>query len=99
MANRGEIAVRSSRPAARSALRPWPSTPKLTETRCGGEAALMTMLQSCSPGLVVVNVDNGFGAGAAAALIAKQVASKSSSQHSSLRAARSSRATGAEHAG
>ena len=35
-----------------------------------GEAALATMLQSCSPGLVVVNIDNGIGAGAAAALIA-----------------------------
>ena len=37
-----------------------------------GESALMTMLQSCSPGLVVVNIDNGFGVGATAALIAKQ---------------------------
>ncbi len=37
-----------------------------------GEAALKTMLQSCSPGLVVVNIDNGFGAGATAALIARQ---------------------------
>jgi NCAIR mutase (PurE)-related protein len=37
-----------------------------------GEAALMTMLQSCSPGLLVVNIDNGFGAGCAAVLIAKQ---------------------------
>ena len=37
-----------------------------------GESALMTMLQSCSPGLVVVNIDNGFGAGCAASLIAKQ---------------------------
>ncbi len=36
-----------------------------------GESALMTMLQSCSPGLVVVNIDNGFGAGCAAALIAR----------------------------
>lgn len=35
-----------------------------------GEAALNTMLQSCSTGLVVVNIDNGVGAGAAAALIA-----------------------------
>jgi NCAIR mutase (PurE)-related protein len=35
-----------------------------------GEAALTTMLQSCSTGLVVVNIDNGIGAGAAAALIA-----------------------------
>jgi hypothetical protein len=35
-----------------------------------GEAALMSMLQSCAPGLTVVNIDNGFGAGATAALIA-----------------------------
>ena len=37
-----------------------------------GEAALLGMLQSCSPGLVVVNIDNGIGAGATAALIARQ---------------------------
>ena len=37
----------------------------------GGQAALMCMLQSCSPGLVVVNIDNGFGAAAAAALMAR----------------------------
>ena len=37
-----------------------------------GEAALLTMLQSCSTGLVVVNVDNGVGAGAAAVLIASR---------------------------
>ena len=36
-----------------------------------GEAALLGMLQSCSPGLVVVNVDNGIGAGATAGLIAR----------------------------
>lgn len=36
-----------------------------------GTAALYSMLQSCSPGLVVVNIDNGVGAGAAAALIAR----------------------------
>lgn len=35
----------------------------------GGMAALNAMLQSCSPGLVVVNIDNGVGAGATAALI------------------------------
>ena len=29
-----------------------------------GIGALTTMLQSCSPGLLVVNIDNGFGAGA-----------------------------------
>ncbi|MCM8792569.1 MAG: nickel pincer cofactor biosynthesis protein LarB [Candidatus Omnitrophica bacterium] len=38
-----------------------------------GESALMTMLQSCSPGLLVVNIDNGFGAACAAVLIAKQI--------------------------
>ncbi len=39
-----------------------------------GEGALMTMLQSCSPGLTVVNIDIGFGAGATAALIARRAA-------------------------
>ncbi len=39
-----------------------------------GEAALMTMLQSCAPGLTVVNIDNGFGAGSTAALIANLLA-------------------------
>ncbi|HSS92539.1 MAG TPA: nickel pincer cofactor biosynthesis protein LarB [Candidatus Dormibacteraeota bacterium] len=39
-----------------------------------GEAALGTMLQSCSTGLVVVNIDNGIGAGAAAVLIAARAA-------------------------
>ena len=40
----------------------------------GGIGALTTMLQSCSPGLVVVNIDNGIGAGATAALIANRAA-------------------------
>jgi NCAIR mutase (PurE)-related protein len=39
-----------------------------------GEAALMGMLQSCSPGLAAVNIDNGVGAGATAALIARGAA-------------------------
>ena len=39
-----------------------------------GEAALTTMLQSCSTGLVVVNIDNGVGAGAAAVLMAARAA-------------------------
>lgn len=39
-----------------------------------GTAAIMGMLQSCSPGLSVVNVDNGVGAGATAALIANRAA-------------------------
>jgi NCAIR mutase (PurE)-related protein len=29
----------------------------------GGVSALLTMLNSCSPGVCVVNIDNGFGAG------------------------------------
>jgi NCAIR mutase (PurE)-related protein len=29
------------------------------------------MLNSCAPGVVVVNIDNGFGAGYAAGLIAR----------------------------
>jgi len=37
-----------------------------------GAGALMTMLQTCSPKIAVVNIDNGFGAGVFAALIAKQ---------------------------
>jgi pyridinium-3,5-biscarboxylic acid mononucleotide synthase len=39
-----------------------------------GEAALLGMLQSCSPGLVAVNIDNGIGAGVTAALIARRCA-------------------------
>jgi hypothetical protein len=36
----------------------------------GGVAALLSMLQTCAPGLAVVNIDNGIGAGAMAARIA-----------------------------
>lgn len=39
-----------------------------------GTAALLSMLQTCAPGLVVVNIDNGIGAGAAAGMIANRVA-------------------------
>lgn len=44
-------------------------------TSCGyganfrGLSALLTMLNSCSPGVTVVNIDNGFGAGYFASLI------------------------------
>lgn len=37
----------------------------------GGIAALLTMLNSCSPGVAVVNIDNGFGAGYLAATVIK----------------------------
>ncbi len=46
-------------------------------TSCGygasfqGLSALLTMLNSCSPGVAVVNIDNGFGAGYFAALMNK----------------------------
>jgi pyridinium-3,5-biscarboxylic acid mononucleotide synthase len=35
----------------------------------GGLAPLLTMLNSCAPGIAVVNIDNGFGAGCMAHLI------------------------------
>lgn len=46
-------------------------------TSCGyganfaGLSALLTMLNSCSPGVAVVNIDNGFGAGYFASMINK----------------------------
>jgi NCAIR mutase (PurE)-related protein len=39
-----------------------------------GIAALLSMLQTCAPGLSVVNIDNGVGAGITAAMIANGVA-------------------------
>jgi NCAIR mutase (PurE)-related protein len=39
-----------------------------------GEAALLSMLQTCAPGMAVVNIDNGIGAGAMAGLIANRMA-------------------------
>ncbi|MCH8205681.1 MAG: nickel pincer cofactor biosynthesis protein LarB, partial [Chloroflexi bacterium] len=39
-----------------------------------GLAALLAMLNSCAPGIGVVNIDNGFGAGYLAALINKAAA-------------------------
>ncbi len=39
----------------------------------GGLAALLAMLNSCAPGVAVVNIDNGFGAGVFAARVARQV--------------------------
>jgi NCAIR mutase (PurE)-related protein len=40
----------------------------------GGIAALLAMLNSCSPGITVVNIDNGFGAGVFAARVARRIA-------------------------
>ena len=43
-------------------------------TGAGGLAAVLAMLNSCAPGVVVVNVDNGFGAGVHAARVATRAA-------------------------
>ncbi len=47
----------------------------------GGVAALYSMLQTCAPGLAVVNIDNGVGAGAVAALIANRAAAARNTQN------------------
>ncbi len=43
-----------------------------------GTGALTTMLQACSPGIAVVNIDNGIGAGVMAGLIANRAATQRS---------------------
>ena len=42
----------------------------------GGVSALLGMLNSCSPNVTVVNIDNGFGAAYSAVLIARSAASR-----------------------
>lgn len=49
-----------------------------------GTGALMSMLQSCSPGIAVVNIDNGIGAGAMAGLIANRAAGARSDRASGV---------------
>jgi NCAIR mutase (PurE)-related protein len=44
----------------------------------GGVAALYSMIQGCAPGLGVVNIDNGIGAGALAGMIANRAALRAS---------------------
>ena len=41
-------------------------------TGAGGLAAILAMLNSCAPGIVVVNIDNGYGAGVHAARVARR---------------------------
>ena len=43
-------------------------------TSFGGVTALLAMLNSCAPGVTVVNIDNGYGAGVFAARVARQTA-------------------------
>jgi len=45
-----------------------------------GLAALLGMLNSCSPGVTVVNIDNGFGAGVFAARVARNAAPRASGE-------------------
>jgi NCAIR mutase (PurE)-related protein len=47
----------------------------------GGLAALLAMLNSCAPGIGVVNIDNGFGAGYLAAMINKTARLEGSGDH------------------
>jgi pyridinium-3,5-biscarboxylic acid mononucleotide synthase len=42
----------------------------------GGIAALLAMLNSCAPGVTVVNIDNGFGAGVFASRVARRIAGR-----------------------
>src|SRR6478672_6701053 len=49
----------------------------------GGLAAIMAMLNSCAPGIVVVNIDNGYGAGVHAARVARRAAPRPSSNAAS----------------
>jgi NCAIR mutase (PurE)-related protein len=42
----------------------------------GGLAALLAMLNSCAPGVTVVNIDNGYGAGVFAARVARRVGTR-----------------------
>ena len=43
----------------------------------GGLAALLSMLNSCAPGVAVVNIDNGFGAAQMAFAILERIRAKS----------------------
>jgi NCAIR mutase (PurE)-related protein len=40
----------------------------------GGLSALLGLLNSCAPGITVVNIDNGYGAGVFAARVARRAA-------------------------
>ncbi len=46
----------------------------------GGLAALLGMLNSCAPGVTVVNIDNGFGAGVFAARVARNARPRSEAE-------------------
>lgn len=62
---------------------PVVALPTSTGYGFGGEGlgALTTMLQTCAPGMAVVNIDNGIGAGIMAGLIANRAAGQRSESH------------------
>ena len=51
----------------------------------GGVAALLAMLNSCAPGVTVVNIDNGYGAGVFAARVARRAGPRRSEAESEPR--------------
>jgi NCAIR mutase (PurE)-related protein len=58
----------------------------------GGIAPLLSMLNSCAAGVTVVNIDNGFGAGYAAGVIARQTRGRRAARPGAApRAARATR--------
>jgi NCAIR mutase (PurE)-related protein len=56
----------------------------------GGVAALLTMLNSCAPGVLVCNIDNGYGAGIAASRIARAAVNHERSAREASSGARTS---------
>jgi pyridinium-3,5-biscarboxylic acid mononucleotide synthase len=52
-------------------------------TSFGGIAPLLSMLNSCAPGLMVSNIDNGFSAGVAAARVVRAIRSATRSPEAS----------------
>jgi NCAIR mutase (PurE)-related protein len=53
-------------------------------TAFGGLAALLGMLNSCSPNVCVVNIDNGFGAAYVSSMMLRSVAATSEPKHDSV---------------
>jgi NCAIR mutase (PurE)-related protein len=56
----------------------------------GGVAALLGMLNTCSPNIAVVNIDNGFGAAYISTMIVRSIARAHTSAHMDCDAALSS---------
>jgi NCAIR mutase (PurE)-related protein len=57
-------------------------------TSYGGLAALLSMLNSCAPGVAVCNIDNGFGAGVFASRVARRAAGSATTKDAGTATAR-----------